>query len=497
MWVIRGVRLLLGGLALGTAAAYADGGVPLWTNSYSGPAGGTDSAAAITVDRNGNVSVTGSSWNGSDNDYATVAYSNAGVPLWTNWYGGAPGGDDQARAIATDADGNVFVTGLSWNGADYDYATVAYSGAGVGLWTNRYDSMAGNENAKAVAVDASGNAIVTGGGAVYATTIKYTGAGAPLWTNRYTGPGGGAGTSAIALDANDNVFVTGASKTSSGFGDGVTLAYSSAGLPLWTNRYNSCSSLCDAGSAAIVVDGGGNVLVTGYEGIGYVTIKYSGTGVALWTNRYTRPGGVASPSAMAVDSNDNVFVTGYSHDAGIQEYTTVAYSSSGLPLWTSRYSEPGDAGDRAWGIAVDSGGNVFVSGTCAPNYDLATVAYSRGGSPLWTNRVFGSASVDYLSAALAVDPSGSVLITGTSDAGGTEDYLTVQYSSSVQPYLNHQKLGNQLILTWTNAGFNLESTANLVAPVWVTNSVPPSVVNGQYIVTNPVVGAQQFYRLSL
>jgi hypothetical protein len=245
-----------------------------------------------------------------------------------------------------------------------------------------------------------------------------------------------------------------------------------------------------------VVDGGGNVLVTGYEGIGYVTIKYSGTGVALWTNHYSRPGGLASPSAMAVDSNDNVFVTGYSHDAGIHEYTTVAYSSSGQPLWTSRYSEPGDTGDLAWAIAVDSGGNVFVTGTCGPNSDLATVAYSPGGSPLWTNRVFGSASVDYRSAALAVDPSGSVLITGTSDAGGTEDYLTVRYSSSVQPYLSHQKLGNQLILTWTNAGFNLESTANLASPVWVTNSAPPSVVNGQYAVTNPIVGAQQFYRLS-
>src|SRR5205807_2325072 len=95
-------------------------------------------------------------------DYATVAYSNSGVPLWTNHYGG-PGRDDLPYAIAVDNSGNVFVAGNSWNGANYDYATVAYSNDGVTLWTNRYD---GPDNlgdvALAIAVDNSGNVFVTG-----------------------------------------------------------------------------------------------------------------------------------------------------------------------------------------------------------------------------------------------------------------------------------------------------------------------------------------------
>jgi len=63
--------------------------------------------------------------------------------------------------------------------------------------------------------------------------------------------------------------------------------------------------------------------------------------------------------------------------------------------------------------------------------------------------------------------------------------------------LNIQKEGSNVILSWsTNApGFNLESTLNLAAPAWNPVSPDPVVVNGQNVVTNPIAGAQQFYRL--
>jgi hypothetical protein len=65
--------------------------------------------------------------------------------------------------------------------------------------------------------------------------------------------------------------------------------------------------------------------------------------------------------------------------------------------------------------------------------------------------------------------------------------------------LNIQKVGTNVLLSWPSifTNFTLVSTTNLAAPVW--NPVPPnppSVVNGQNVVTNPVDGArQQFYRL--
>ena len=82
-----------------------------WTNRYNGPGNGSDVAKAIAVDSSGNVFVTGyATGSGSGSDYATIKYSGAGVPLWTNRYD-VLGHDDKANAIAVDGTGNVFVTG--------------------------------------------------------------------------------------------------------------------------------------------------------------------------------------------------------------------------------------------------------------------------------------------------------------------------------------------------------------------------------------------------
>src|SRR5438094_229315 len=106
------------------------------TNHYNGPGKSVDVDKGVAVDGSGNVMVR--SYSGSF-DYATVAYSGAGVPLWTNRYDGPGNGTDVALAVAVDGTGNVFVTGFSYGGSSYDYATVAYSGAGVPLWTNHYN----------------------------------------------------------------------------------------------------------------------------------------------------------------------------------------------------------------------------------------------------------------------------------------------------------------------------------------------------------------------
>ena len=63
------------------------------------------------------------------------------MPLWTNRYKGTGNRDDGALALAVDGTGNVFVTGYSGDSLSFrDYATIKYSGAGVPLWTNRYNS---------------------------------------------------------------------------------------------------------------------------------------------------------------------------------------------------------------------------------------------------------------------------------------------------------------------------------------------------------------------
>jgi hypothetical protein len=291
----------------------------------------------MALDRNGNVFVTGYS-TGTNGfwDYATVAYSSTGVPLWTNRYNGPGSSDNIAHAVAVDGRGNVIVTGHSASSAgDYDYATIAYSRAGVALWTNRY-SGPGNlgDIAWAVAVDRTGGVFVTGqsittnvfDGHNY-VTIKYSGTGVPLWTNRYLGPASGDAAEAVAVDGNGDVIVTGTSLVTNFVYDYATIKYSGAGVPLWTNRYHG-PGISDDYASAVAVDGNGNVFVTGQSYNHYATIAYSSAGTALWTNRYDGGNGGGFAWAMVVDGSGNVFVTGYSAGSnGYTDYATIKYSA--------------------------------------------------------------------------------------------------------------------------------------------------------------------------
>jgi hypothetical protein len=407
---------------------YSGAGVALWTNRYNGPANGDDRGLSAGVDQSGNVFVTGSSAERDGGiNYITLAYSPTGVRLWTNRYDGPANGEDAARALAVDHNGNVFVTGYSSsNGYPRAYATIAYSGAGVALWTNRYSDGFYNE-ANALTVDLSGNVLVTGSSAGNYATIAYSGGGIPLWTNRYLASGANSSATAIGVDNAGNVFVTGGSYGVGSFYDDhySTIAYSPAGVPLWTNLYNGTNT-SEEFATALAVDRFGNVFVTGYSydyrassnGVtAYITIAYSGAGVALWTNDYGRLSGFGSrPSAIAAGDDGKVFVTGSSGGS----YATIAYSGAGEVLWTNRYGA-----SVAYAIAVDRNGNVFVTGS-----DYATIAYSGAGRGLWTNRYDGPFNSSDEATAVTVDQrTGNVFVTGSS----TSDYLTIAYSEAGVP----------------------------------------------------------------
>src|SRR5262249_13007209 len=166
LWTnVGGQRLAVDGsgnvivLASDAISKYSGVGVPLWTNLYNG-----SRVVALAVDGSGNVFETGSLvGSGSGEDYATIKYSGAGASLWTNRYHGPGYGDNAAAAMTVDASGNVVVTGYSYASNGYaDYATIKYSNTGVPLWTNRYDGPAHNtEEAHAVGVDGGGNVFVT------------------------------------------------------------------------------------------------------------------------------------------------------------------------------------------------------------------------------------------------------------------------------------------------------------------------------------------------
>lgn len=484
-------------LALCLAEAVAQSGVSVWTNRFQRQSGfSEDLSRALVVDGSGNVIVTGESWDGTSDDYATIKYSNAGIPLWTNFYRGSVNGSDNAKAVGVDSSGNVFVTGYS-QGSSGDFATIAYSSMGVPLWTNRY-----NGGGKAMAVDIRGNVIVAGesyGGSSSwgdCATIKYFNGGTPMWTNRYNGTANRYEFPyAIGANANGDVFVTGYSQGAGNISDYFTIGYSSGGVPLWTNRYGSAIGMDSA--VALAVDRDGNVIITGHStGSGgfsdFGTIAYSITGVPLWTNLYDF-GGEDSATAVAVDGSGNAFVTGYSDRSGNYDYdfATVAYSSNGAALWTNRYSN-GLANSRANAIAVDNMENVIVTGVSTGtdgSMDYTTIAYSNAGIPLWTNFYSGNNGTDWASG-VAIDGSNSVFVTGYSAVNSGTIYVTIKYSnvSSLPIPLAFQIVGTEIVLSWTNAAFNLQ-TSSTVDGVYTTISGATSPYS------NTLSGDQQFFRL--
>jgi hypothetical protein len=503
--IYKYLRLSIGLLVTSTATVplrtNAQGGIPLWTNSYNGGKG-NDYANAVAVDRNDNIFVIGSSNNGTNSDYVTIKYSGAGVALWTNRYNGPMDGNDSALALGVDGNGNVFVTGYSWNGISYDYVTVGYSNTGIGLWTNRYEG-----RPTALAMDPSGNVLVTGvsrgsGGSIDYATVSYSNLGLPLWTNTYNGPANlDDYAQGIAVDHNGNVFVTGYSVNTNPFNIAyATIAYSNNGLPLWTNRYQKSANSTDSANA-VATDSIGHVFVTGSSGGDYATLAYSSAGLPLWTNRFSDPNsnGGDMAEAMAVASNGRVFVTGRSYNGHDYDYATLAYSADGVPVWTNRYGGLVDGSDYPTAIAVDSSANVFVTGSASssPSGDYGTVAYSNAGLPLWTNRYEGPGKGDDYPHALAVDNSGNVFVTGYSwvpaisapPPGGYFYCATIKYSSSTGPYLMIQQINDRIVLSWTNSAYQLQSAPDI-------SGIYTNISDATSPYTNSIAGSQRYFRLT-
>ena len=129
--------------------------------------GSDDSALVMAADGSGNVYVAGQTTEnpGSGYDFATIKYSESGVAVWTNLFGGVAGGDDQPRALAVDGSGGVYVAGRSYvdPSMNWDFVTIKYSSAGVALWTNYFDGLGhGSDDLKAIAVDSFGSLFVVG-----------------------------------------------------------------------------------------------------------------------------------------------------------------------------------------------------------------------------------------------------------------------------------------------------------------------------------------------
>jgi hypothetical protein len=178
--------------------------------------------------------------------------------------------------------------------------------------------------------------------------------------------------------------------------------------------------------------------LTGYD---YCTAKYSGkSGSLLWERIYNGPGnGQDNAAALAVDSRGDVVVTGDSENADLStnyrsDFYTVKYGSrNGRVIWEHRHNGPGNFSDFARSIAVDGDDNVVVTGDLfSTNYypHFYTAKYAgRDGSLLWGTYVTGVGDFGGDASAVAVDRSGNVVVTGVLYNGVASGFYTAEYSS--------------------------------------------------------------------
>ena len=346
-----------------------------------------------------------------------------------------------AIAIVVDGLGNVYVTGES-NNKDFfaDYATIKYDTDGIERWVARYDGPEiPDDKPIAIAVDGAGNIYVTGisdstGTSSDYTTVKYSNDGVEQWLVRYNSPANSSDrVAAMLVDGSGNVYVTGESLIPVGefpLEDYATVKYNTDGAEEWVARYSNGIP------AAIALDNSGNAYVTGMGNSGkYTTVKYDTDGVEQWVAIYDGPGhGTDRAKAIVIDTSNNVYVTGSSQGSGTSaDYTTVKYNTDGVEQWVAIYNGPGNSNDNAIAMAVDGSGNVYVTGDSwglgdSADYnaiDYATVKYDTDGVEQWVARYTGTGSSVDVASKIAIDNSGNAYVTGRSDG----KYITIKYST--------------------------------------------------------------------
>lgn len=387
-------NLIVGGYSAGALSGddyltikYTADGIGLWTNRYDGPEHGTDQIEAVAVDGSGGVYVAGL----SGANLTTLKYTAGGVPVWTNIYS-STNSPLFFGGLAVDANGNAYV--LPVDLSSDSFITVKYDVNGNPAWTNYFKSSpTSTDNASGIAVDAAGNLFVTGSsfdslsGATAFLTLKYAATGALLWTKRYSLVGL-EGASEVRVDAQGNVIVVGTSQGGTSQQKQPLVKYSNAGTALWTNLIAG-PGYVGGGIPALATDPAGNVfLVTGTPGSStpdYTAVKYSSAGLPLWTNRFVDPnGGSPALCGAGADNAGNLYYALESAAPGgaNYNYVTLKYAASGAAVWTNRYDGPASASDTPRAMTVDQAGGVYVTGTSSSGgtsfsaLDWATVKYA-------------------------------------------------------------------------------------------------------------------------
>ncbi|MBP1658222.1 MAG: fibronectin, type, partial [Bacteroidetes bacterium] len=313
---------------------------------------------ASAVDAGGGVYV-GVSWNptGAPNRYGTSDYvmvhiGSSGETRWRRTYDGPWGGDDFISALRRDGHGNIYLTGLAFrNPYNYSVATLKFDSTSSMQWLQLHGLMAGYAWVPPyppqvnilMSVDGSGNITIAYGKTDQPdfTLVRYDTDGRERWVRQISGAlrsliAGGFGdayaatkTTIMHIDSSGSMLwtqdaadvsllhyeagllYTGSTRN----GRMEVTSYDAAGMYRWVAVSEGELGTSDA-VVALISDGSGQITAVGtrsttYRGSDCIGFTFNTHGAVTRTLRYDGPAISANNlSASAVDSDGNIHVTG-------------------------------------------------------------------------------------------------------------------------------------------------------------------------------------------
>lgn len=192
---------------------------------------------------------------------------------------------------------------------------------------------------------------------------------------------------------------------------------------------------------ASVADSQGNVIITGYQNLSgnnddYYTVKFKGDGSGVaWRAIFDKAGGSDQGTAVVVDRDDNIIVTGLVWNGLNNDIHTAKYDgATGAVIWQHTYNSSANGNDVGTSLAVDSLNNVYVGGYSQDgngNYTYLVLKYSPtgpnpDGKPVWQAVADGATTGINRVNSIAAGNSG-IVVTGQTWNGSAFDILTVKF----------------------------------------------------------------------
>ncbi len=354
-----------------------------------------------------------------------------------NTWGGS--NTDYGQAVTVDSSGNSFVVGYTWSFTPGTPAIflLKYSFTGT-LLMQRLWSDSADDYAYGVALDKSGNIYVTGWtdhlGGPSILVLKFNPVGGLVWQETYAGSSHPAYGQAVAVDSTGNIYVGGYYASGSSPDQNVTLLkLDPTGNLLWQRSWGGSNP--DQGKS-LALDSMGNIYLAGWTnsfGAGAADtflLKFNSTGGLL--NQVTWGGSSDDKAAgVAVDSSGNVYLTGSTLSAGLtSDAFLLKFTAAGSLVMKRLYALTGAT--SGYGIAVNSTkGEVWIAGsTIIGSYSKGLILRITTSGTMISQTTWGGSGGSDVANGIAADISGNALVTGYISESGPYSFANVTGSLS-------------------------------------------------------------------